>query len=398
MDNNRSNKCMTTDEIYDIIDGEVAEEICTEFYEHIKTCEKCKQEYESIKSLKTILRDYTSEPSSDFTTQTLARLKTVERNPFIRFASNKSFKIIASTAACIILAFVVITGGLLNNDVLLQEDLANNKNNEFDIALYSNDTDSVYTDGKNDSIETKNVEEVISPDKEEEAPSDHVTAVDSAAPGNSVQNPSASDAGGRDINGNYWDEIENPTATDSAGYEWYDPTPVAPMDPVAPAPMPAPAPEAVNPEFTDENKSHATTDTGNPVEPKPVEPQMPSTFPAPSIIETFYRPTALSSDYQMNQMGQNNYFTYAIYNNMTYEVILVWSDELSSIEEFEELGFSTAQEYTNYSDTEVYYSDYNGYRYIYWKQDCKFFVLRLVMNLTIDNTGLEFTEIEEYHY
>ncbi len=413
MEDEISKNCVSTDDIYDIIDGEASEEICSKFHEHINNCEKCRTEYEKIEKLKSALRDCTSEPSADFTANTMARLKTIERNPFIRFTSSKSFKIIASTAACVILAFIVITGGLINNDALLQDDIANEENKRLDVALYSDETDSVYTE--NDSDETKDVKEDVSPGEDNEY-SVYVTQNNTPTPENVPTNPSASDAGGRDLNGNYWDEIENPTATDAAGNDWYDPTP-EPSDifipdaettpstddaiPVEPVPVPVPvAPEApmapAAPESTGENKVHATTGTA--AEPKPVVPQMPSTFPAPSIVETLYRPTVLSEDYQMNQMGQNSYFTYACYNNMTYEVILTWSEELASIEKFEELGFSTTQEYTNYPDTDVYYSDYNGYRYIYWEKDGKYFVLRLIMNLTIDNTGLEFTEIEEYNY
>jgi hypothetical protein len=92
MNDEISKRCLSTDDIYDIIDGEATEELVSYFEEHIKSCEKCRSEYENVKKLKAALRDYTSAPSADFTKNTLARMKTVERNPFIRITGSKAFK------------------------------------------------------------------------------------------------------------------------------------------------------------------------------------------------------------------------------------------------------------------------------------------------------------------
>lgn len=128
-------KCVSTEEIYDILDGEASKELCDLFTEHIKTCEKCRQEYENIKRLETALRDCTSDPSPDFAKNTLARLKTVKRNPFMRITGHPAFKSATAAAACLILVFIVCSKGVFGT----ANEILDKQNYDEDIAMISTD-------------------------------------------------------------------------------------------------------------------------------------------------------------------------------------------------------------------------------------------------------------------
>lgn len=155
MNDEISKRCLSTDDIYDIIDGEATEELVSYFEEHIKSCEKCRSEYENVKKLKAALRDYTSAPSADFTKNTLARMKTVERNPFIRITGSKAFKTTAALAACLVLVFAVCSRGLIDR-IAESQDSANEKLNTVsatnEYSLKNGDAEAYSED---DSTETK---------------------------------------------------------------------------------------------------------------------------------------------------------------------------------------------------------------------------------------------------
>lgn len=155
MNDEISKRCLSTDDIYDIIDGEATEELVSYFEEHIKSCEKCRSEYENVKKLKAALRDYTSAPSTDFTKNTLARMKTVERNPFIRITGSKAFKTTAALAACLVLVFAVCGRGLIDRIATSQnetDEKLNTVSATNDYSLKNGDTEAYSND---DSTETK---------------------------------------------------------------------------------------------------------------------------------------------------------------------------------------------------------------------------------------------------
>ena len=356
MENESSKNCFNSDEIYDILDGEASNELCSDFYEHIKVCEKCRHEYESIKAIKTALKDCSSEPSADFTAKTLARLKTVERNPFIRFTNNKSFRIIASTAACVILALVIITGGLVNNDKLILNGPENDdpinvaSTDNTDIARYSNGEDSNFPD----SEDVKHLE-----------------------------------------------DIEKDPETDS--YETYDnvvhpsvPVPEDPSSQNASSSCTPSIPEDTNPiEIVPEEPKQEPSDPGQ----STTQPTKPSSTPVDEPISPvtgiIYRPAILSVDYYLIHSGQNSSFTYAIYTNDKESIVLAWSDSLSSLESFSKLEFSLENKYKPFPNSEVYFAEYNNYKYLYWESDGKFFVIRMDTTIASASTELAFTELEE---
>ena len=215
-----SKRCLSTDDIYDIVDGEATTELVSYFEEHIKSCEKCRSEYESIKKLKEALRDYASEPSLDFTKNTLAKMKKTERNPFIRITGSKTFKTVSAVAACLVLVFVVCGRGLID-----RLETAQNENDRLttisaseDYSLKAADYDSAGSEAKSYNIEdegenaadkTEVVEEPVAPAEqvspvapaapmapEMPTPAPNPTPVDPSASNSAVvENPVASDAG-----------------------------------------------------------------------------------------------------------------------------------------------------------------------------------------------------------
>ena len=356
MENESSKNCFNSDEIYDILDGEASNELCSDFYEHIKVCEKCRHEYESIKAIKTALKDCSSEPSADFTAKTLARLKTVERNPFIRFTNNKSFRIIASTAACVILALVIITGGLIDSDKLVSENLANENDinvastDEADMARYSERDDSSLSEPEN------------------------VTGLEDNA-----TYPAA------DSNGVSDDSVHSSV-----------PVPEDPSIQSDPSTCNPTIPEDADPIEIDPNSSE--NDILDPSQSKPQK-SKPSSTPDEEPIEPvtgiIYRPAILSVDYYLIHSGQNSSFTYAIYTNDKESIVLAWSDSLSSLESFSKLEFSLENKYKPFPNSEVYFAEYNNYKYLYWESDGKFFVIRMDTTIASASTELAFTELEE---
>lgn len=100
-----SEKCLNTEDIYDVVYGEASENVLSGFADHIKICEKCKREYESIKKIKSVTDKLNFEPSSDFTNVTLERIRNVRKKSFINIIQSRTFKIV-STAACLVIMLI----------------------------------------------------------------------------------------------------------------------------------------------------------------------------------------------------------------------------------------------------------------------------------------------------
>ena len=201
--------CVNTDDLYDIVSGEASDEICSVFAEHVKVCEKCRQEYESIKKIQDTLKSCTSEPSADFTERTMKRLKTVNKNPIIRITGSRTFKAATAIAACLVLVFAVYGRGFFDGKVLSEADSTNpasysrsdseleavDSENPSDIALY---TEGDYLSGEVAVPEgpqpPSSCEEPASDDEKNAKPmAPNVPTADSKSEA-SVTNPSASDA------------------------------------------------------------------------------------------------------------------------------------------------------------------------------------------------------------
>ncbi len=162
-------KCVSTEEIYDIINGEASEELCDLLAEHIKHCEKCRHEYESIKAISSALKDMTSEPSADFAKNTLAKLKKVKKNPILRITGHPAFKSVTAAAACLILVFIVCSRGIFgtaeemlfkrnNNDgisVISENDrIDETSTDDLDVSLYTTKSDENIPDSTPDKVDT----------------------------------------------------------------------------------------------------------------------------------------------------------------------------------------------------------------------------------------------------
>ncbi len=148
-------KCVSTEDIYDILDGEASKELCDLFAEHIKTCEKCRHEYENIKRLENALKDMTSEPSADFAKNTLARLKTVKRNPILRITGHPAFKSVTAVAACLLIVFIVCSKGIFGtaNEILNEHDL-----NDQLLTVSSDGSDRINDDYSTHHVYTTDLE------------------------------------------------------------------------------------------------------------------------------------------------------------------------------------------------------------------------------------------------
>ncbi len=162
-------KCVSTEEIYDIINGEASEELCDLLAEHIKHCEKCLHEYESIKAISSALKDMTSEPSANFAKNTLAKLKKVKKNPILRITGHPAFKSVTAVAACLILVFIVCSRGIFgtaeemlfkrnNNDgisVISESDLVDEiSTDDLDVSLYTTKSDENIPGSTTDKVDT----------------------------------------------------------------------------------------------------------------------------------------------------------------------------------------------------------------------------------------------------
>ncbi|MBE6891366.1 MAG: hypothetical protein E7481_04990 [Ruminococcaceae bacterium] len=291
-------KCVSTEEIYDIINGEASEELCDLLAEHIKHCEKCRHEYESIKAISSALKDMTSEPSADFAKNTLAKLKKVKKNPILRITGHPAFKSVTAVAACLILVFIVCSRGIFgtaeemlfkrnNNDgisVISESDLVDETStNDFDVSLYTTKSDENIPGSTPDKVDTVSDGEPI-PAPVAPAP----TPVDPAPfdPANSGKSNDTDDA------------VQNSAVTVPNATEVVEPlAPVPPAAPMAPE-MPydyyeptEPDPDTVWTPTGEENTKEATVQTdpnyvipdANKPESPVAPPELPSSAPAPVV-------------------------------------------------------------------------------------------------------------------
>lgn len=132
MNNDDVYNCIKISDIYDIADGIASEELCSVFAKHIEVCERCRHEYENIIALKKVMRECTSEPGAEFAKNTMARLRTVRINPFIKITGHPVFRAVAAAAACLVLIIAIYKAGLTVDNTL-------NSKTPRDLLYSSND-------------------------------------------------------------------------------------------------------------------------------------------------------------------------------------------------------------------------------------------------------------------
>ncbi|MBQ2915610.1 MAG: hypothetical protein IJE51_02350 [Clostridia bacterium] len=289
-------QCVSTEEIYDIINGEASEELCDLLAEHIKHCEKCRHEYESIKAISSALKDMTSEPSSDFAKNTLAKLKKVKKNPILRITGHPAFRSVTAAAACLILVFIVCSRGIFgtaeemlfkrnNNDgisVISESDLVDETStDDLDVSLYTSKSDENVPGSTTDKVDTVSDGEPIP------AP---------VAPAPTPVDPAPFDPANSGKSNDTDDFIQNSAVTVPNATEVVEPlAPVQPVAPIAPE-MPydyyeptEPDPNTVWVPTGEEDIKEATVQTdpnyeipdANKPESPVAPPELPSSAPAP---------------------------------------------------------------------------------------------------------------------
>ncbi len=282
MDDEIYKKCVSTEEIYDILDGEASKELYAEFAEHIKNCERCRHEYESIAKMQAALKGLTSEPSADFAKNTLAKLKKTPRNPILRFTGTPAFKSITAAAACLVIVLIVCSNGLFTtaDEISKGFDSTNhisraegNDGIQEDISVYS-----VSTANEKDSSDEYDAYDVSM-----NSPVNDVNTEDSEVTDDVEPVPTEPQATEPDVLIPVDPYPEAPMAPTPAPVEPMAPTP-APVAPMAPAVPPANSgtSDSGGDIYTEENSKSAD------IEPAPAPAPTPAPKPTPDVSSNDY--------------------------------------------------------------------------------------------------------------
>ena len=117
--------CRDINEIFDILDGETDDATKAAFFEHIKTCEKCKKAYTEACGLKNALRSE-AEPSANFTENTMAKIRAAKQTPkVVRILRSPAFKSCAAVAACFVVAVFIARTDLIKKLAATENDMSN---------------------------------------------------------------------------------------------------------------------------------------------------------------------------------------------------------------------------------------------------------------------------------